>query len=343
MQARNSLTTDAFSSERPASTAGPDRVDCVEELMNAHILEKALGVSAALALLIPVVVSPAVAQTWYGGQQVHGYGPDIGYPPAQGYAVPPAYGSPQDYQSQSYGPQIYPPPPQYGQAQPNEAPGYEVPGAAAPYWYRSPQGYNPNEGYGPIESYSPDQAYGPSEGYGPIESYGPDQAYGPSERYGANPAYGFNQGYGPNGAYYGANEAYGPNAAYGSNSRSVYRPPEVPPVDQGYAGSSAGPDRYGPAYPETGWSYPGANWGYPRTGWAYPQARAGRYAPYRTERLVSAIDLNLRAGPSNMAPVRMVLPAGTPVHIAGPAVGGWWQVETPFGPGWVYSRYIARA
>jgi len=232
--------------------------------MNARILGKVLGASAALALLVPVAVSPASAQAWYPGPRDYGYGPDAGYPSARDYATPPAY-APQAVQPQTYGQQEYPPP----------------------------------------------------------QPYGPEEAY-PPPRYAAPERYGAGQGYGP-----GA-------GTYGSNNPSLYRPPEVPPVEEGYAGSSAPPPPSGPEYPESGW-------GPPRTGWSNPPPQTGRYAPSPGEHLIAAIDVNLRAGPSNSAPVRTVLPAGTPVHIAGPGQGGWVQVDSPLGRGWVYGRYLAPA
>jgi hypothetical protein len=254
--------------------AGPERMDCVEEVMNARLLGKMLGASAALAVLVPVAVSPASAQAWYPGPRDYGYGqgyrPGAGYPPAPDYATPPAY-APQDMQPQTYGQQEYPP----------------------------PQPYEPEEAY-PPQRYAAPERYGAEPGYGPGEAYGPEEG------------------------------------TYGANNPSLYRTPGVPPGGRGYAGSSRMPRSYGPEYPEAGWEPP-------RTGWSSPPPQTGRYAPSRSERLVSAIDVNLRAGPSNSAPVLTVLPAGTPVHIAGPGQGGWVQVDSPRGRGWVYGRYLAPA
>jgi hypothetical protein len=251
--------------------------------MNARILGKLLGASAALALLLPLAV-PASAQAWYGGPRSYGYEPDMGYPPAPGdqdYTGPPQYGMPQDYRSpdyrasQEYPPPGYPAPPQYGSEEEYQAQGYPPPRYAPPYRSEA----------------EPD--------YGPGESYGSNEAYTPE-------------------------------------NRSLYRPPEVPPMGRNYTGSSMAPEPYRPSRPQTRWIYP-------RTGWGYPQAETGRAMPYRSERLVSAVDLNLRAAPGDMAPIRTVLPAGTPVRISGPAQSGWVPVETPFGSGWVYGRYIAPA
>jgi hypothetical protein len=287
-----------FFSEQPASTAGPDRLDCVEEKMNARILGKVLGATAVLALLVPVAVSPAAAQTWYGG--------------------PPDYG--------------------YGQGSP---------GRGSPYQYGGEQGYGPGETYGPDRTYGADEGYGPSRPYSPdqTQTYGANPGYGPNESYGPDQTYGADEGYGPSRPYgpdqtqtYGAGQGYGPNESYdggyGPNGRSAYRPPEVPPARQGYGGQSVAPQGYGAGYPE---SY------YPRSFWGYPQAQTGGRASDRAERLVSAIDVNMRAAPSNDAPVRTVLPAGTPVRIIGSTASGWVQVESPFGQGWVYSRYLAPA
>lgn len=242
--------------------------------MNARILAKVLGASAALALLVPAAVAPASAQGWYRGPQSYGYGPDEGYPPAQDYAAPPEYGAPRDYGSQSYTPPTYVVPPPYQPEPEYRAQGYPPPRYAPPYRYE----------------YEPGQS---GETYGPEEAYGPDEGYGPG-------------------------------------GRSFYRSPEAPPVGQDYTGSSAAPERYGPGYR-------GSEWG-------YPQAQSEHYyMPYRTERLVASVDVNLRDGPSDGAPVRTVLPAGTPVRITGSTESGWVQVDSPFGSGWVYSRYLAPA
>lgn len=178
--------------------------------------------------------------------------------------------------------------------------------------------YDESQGYG-VRRSAPDR-YGRAHGYGPDETYSRTETYRRDETYGAN--------------------AYGPDETYDRESRSLYRAPEVPPRRQGYAGSSEGPGRYGPDYSGT---YPGSGWGAPRTGWVTPQSDAGRYAPAPSGRLVSAVDLNLRVGPSDAAPVQAVLPAGTPVRVTGTGQNGWVQVESPFGAGWVYGRYLGRA
>jgi hypothetical protein len=51
--------------------------------------------------------------------------------------------------------------------------------------------------------------------------------------------------------------------------------------------------------------------------------------------------LHLRSGPGDGAPVVATLPAGTPVSRNGMIEGNWWGVTTPYGPGWVYDRYLA--
>ena len=77
------------------------------------------------------------------------------------------------------------------------------------------------------------------------------------------------------------------------------------------------------------------------------QGYGSSYAPrggYGRGRFVVAIGaLNLRAGPSDAAPIETSLPGGTPVTLAGGGNGGWWRVRTPYGMGWVYSRYLAPA
>jgi uncharacterized protein YgiM (DUF1202 family) len=232
-----------------------------------------------------------------------------------------------------------------------------VPVAAAPAaaqdWYRGPQsyGYGPDEGYPPAQAYqnydyaappeygSPrdyqSQTYEPPSYVPPrwepapedqAQGYYPPRQYAPSYRY--EPEY----GQGQSDETFGPGEAYVPDEAYGPSGRSLYRPPEAPPVAQGYAGSSAAPEDYGRGYPESEWGY--------------PQARTEHYyEPYRnqSERLVAAVDVNLRVGPSDEAPVRTVLPAGTPVRITGSTESGWVQIESRFGSGWVYSRYLAPA
>jgi Bacterial SH3 domain len=250
-----------------------------ESSMNARILTRLLGASAALALLVPVTVAPAAAQDWYRGPQNYGYGPDEGYPPAQAYqdyTAPPEYGPPQEYESESqnYGP-----------------PGYVLPPRDEPAPEDQAQGYYPPRQYAPSYRYEP--GYGAGQ---PDETYVPDETYGPS------------------------------------SGRSLYRSPEVPPVGRGYTGSSAAPE--------------GSGQGYSEGEWAYPQARTEHYyAPSQSqtwsERLVAAVDVNLRDGPSDGAPVRTVLPAGTPVRITGSTESGWVQVDSQFGSGWVYSRYLA--
>jgi hypothetical protein len=218
-----------------------------------------------------------------------------------------------------------PGPPDYGyrpDAGYPPAPGYAVPPA-----YGAPQDYQ-LQGYGP-RNYPPMPQYEPDEGY-QLQGNMPQRYIAPYSE-GNGQDYGADEGYGPDQTY-GAGEDYGPSEVYGPNDHSLYIPPEVPPVRQGYVGPSAAPQDYGAGYPETG---------YPRTGWSYPQA--GGRESYPSGRLVSAVDLNMRAGPSNEAPVRTVLPAGTPVRVTGATDSGWVQVDSPFGRGWVYSRYLAPA
>ncbi len=233
--------------------------------------------------------------------------------------------------------------------------------AAAQDWYPGPQsyGYGPDEGYPPAQAYQ-DHAYqdytappesGPPQEYGSeSQNYGPPgyalpprdepapedraQGYYPPRQYA--PSYRYEPEYGPGqpGEAYGPGDAYVPDEAYGHSGRSLYRSPEVPPVGRFYSGSSAAPEGYGQGRPESAW--------------AYPQARTEHYyAPYQSrnqsERLVAAVDVNLRVGPSDEAPVRTILPAGTLVRITGSTESGWVQVDSRFGSGWVYSRYLAPA
>jgi hypothetical protein len=233
--------------------------------------------------------------------------------------------------------------------------------AAAQDWYRGPQsyGYGPDAGYPPARSYQdnayqdyaappeygPPQEYGSeSQDYGPpgcalpprdgpapgdqAQGYYPPRQYAPSYRYA--PEYGPGQ---PDEAY-GPGDAYVPDEAYGPSGRSLYRSPEVPPVGRGYSGSSAAPEGSGQGRPERGWVYPQA---------PTEHRSAPDHSWNQSERLVAAVDVNLRDGPSDEAPVRTILPAGTPVRITGSTESGWVQVDSRFGSGWVYSRYLAPA
>ena len=56
---------------------------------------------------------------------------------------------------------------------------------------------------------------------------------------------------------------------------------------------------------------------------------------------VANVPLNVRAGPSDRAPVVTAVPPGAPVYPDGRYDGGWWEVRTPGGLGWVYSRYLS--
>ena len=117
--------------------------------------------------------------------------------------------------------------------------------------------------------------------------------------------------------YYGSPDG----GAYGGEASvqpifNYLRPPDRP-----YAGAPSVTEGYGGSAPPDG-----------------PTAYDGRGMF-----VVAIAGLNLRAGPNGNSPVRLSLPVGTPVHIAGPDVGGWRPVSTPSGSGWVYSRYLAPA
>lgn len=229
-----------------------------------------------------------------------------------------------------------------------------LPLAAAP---ASAQDWDQGYGRGPDAGYLAEHAYPGDRDYGVPPEYGaerdfrgsqnqdyPPRDYGrsrdrTSSRYGIEEG----EGYGPGERRYESGSSYSysyedvyPEEANGPRSREIYRRPEAPPVAQGYAGSSEGPELHGRGYPES-------EWGYPRSGWTAPPASAGRYVPAPAGRLVASVDLNLRVGPSDDAPVQAVLPAGTPVRVTAAGGGGWVQVDTPFGQGWVYGRYLARA
>lgn len=216
----------------------------------------------------------------------------------------------------------YGPPPEAGSPPPGY-PGYPgdqelvpPPGSGIPPDYRAQSQDSPPPEYEPPGAAIPPR-YGPSRQYSANETRKSD---GPNETYGAREAY-------------GVGEKYGPEEAYSPAGRSLYRAPEAPPPGRSYAGTGEG---YGSGSAGTGWVYPRPEWGAPR-------ASVGRVAPAPRGQVVSVIDLNLRAGPSDEARVRTVLPAGTPVRVTGFGQGGWVQVDSPFGPGWVYGRYLARA
>jgi hypothetical protein len=127
------------------------------------------------------------------------------------------------------------------------------------------------------------------------------------------------------------------NGAYDSPDRGTYAEmPAAAPQAEGYAYhptptearayTYGSPDAFAPTPPAGGYgsSVP-------------PRARA-----YPAGRFVTISGLNMHVAPDVAAPVRTVLPAGTPVRVAGPDVGGWWPITSPYGAGWVYSRYLAR-
>ena len=51
--------------------------------------------------------------------------------------------------------------------------------------------------------------------------------------------------------------------------------------------------------------------------------------------------LHLRAGPGVNGMVIGTLPPGTPVQATGSQQGGWWEVQTPDGTGWVSSAFLS--
>lgn len=156
-----------------------------------------------------------------------------------------------------------------------------------------------------------------AQGYGYGEPLpAPEYGSGYDERYAETPGYGATD----ERAYeYGSNYGqsyYGYEPGYESYSRSY---------------------RYQPGYGATEEAEPYAYAPPPYYGSSEPPARPA----YRGRGYVPTVDLNLRAGPSDMAPIEGVLPAGTRVRVAGPDVGGWWRITSPFGTGWVYSGYLA--
>ena len=49
----------------------------------------------------------------------------------------------------------------------------------------------------------------------------------------------------------------------------------------------------------------------------------------------------MRTGPREGFDIKAVLPPGTPVTTDGYVGGDWWQVQTRYGTGWVYSRDLS--
>jgi Bacterial SH3 domain len=58
-------------------------------------------------------------------------------------------------------------------------------------------------------------------------------------------------------------------------------------------------------------------------------------------RLVTTAPLHLRAGPSARARILATLPPGMPVLPLPGRAGNWLEVQTGYGAGWVYARYLA--
>ena len=54
----------------------------------------------------------------------------------------------------------------------------------------------------------------------------------------------------------------------------------------------------------------------------------------------SVRQLDLRTGPNIGFETRRVLPAGTVITPNGYVSGGWWQVDTQYGTGWINSRQL---
>lgn len=57
--------------------------------------------------------------------------------------------------------------------------------------------------------------------------------------------------------------------------------------------------------------------------------------------LVTTAPLHLRAGPSARARILATLPPGMPVLPLPRRAGNWLEVQTGYGAGWVYTRYLA--
>ncbi len=53
------------------------------------------------------------------------------------------------------------------------------------------------------------------------------------------------------------------------------------------------------------------------------------------------VSLNLRVGPSDLAPVIGVLEPGMPVTEGITTYGGWTNVNTPEGEGWAFNDFLA--
>jgi hypothetical protein len=67
----------------------------------------------------------------------------------------------------------------------------------------------------------------------------------------------------------------------------------------------------------------------------------GSSEPAAPSHYVTNRETPMRQGPRNGFDIVAVLPAGTPVATDGYVGGDWWQVQTKYGTGWVYSRDLS--
>jgi hypothetical protein len=67
----------------------------------------------------------------------------------------------------------------------------------------------------------------------------------------------------------------------------------------------------------------------------------GSSEPAAPRHFVTSRATPMRDGPRNGFDIRAVLPAGTAVSTDGYVSGDWWQVQSRYGTGWVYSRDLS--
>ena len=105
--------------------------------------------------------------------------------------------------------------------------------------------------------------------------------------------------------------------------------------------ATAGCARNSTTAPNTGAAYPpppaagtAPAPSYGSTGpWANPSTPAATYA------VTASLHLRTAAGVNNT--IIATLSPGTQVQATGSQQGGWWEVQTPQGTGWVSSRYLS--
>ena len=104
------------------------------------------------------------------------------------------------------------------------------------------------------------------------------------------------------------------------------------------------PEAYSPAPPANYFTPPPGGFSGSST---LPAAQArggygyGSSEPEAPRHFVTNRQTPMRVGPRNSFDARAELPAGTPVNPDGYVSGDWWQIDSKFGFGWVYSRNLS--